>query len=198
MLTNMVNTTFGGAGTAVSVIFALTVLLALIGTTLASLNSGVRITYAMGRDKEVPSIMGLLHGRFATPHWGVWFLAAVSAVFGVYGVYSVDTVTQITLASNFGTFLVYGMTCIVTIVAFASHQDKSVVKHYVVPGLALLMNIAELVGIVYLAITAGGATSMDAYIAIGGVAVWCVIGLLWVVLNPATKGQKLLADPKAA
>jgi len=30
------------------------------------------------------------------------------------------------------------------------------------------------------------------------VAVWIVIGLLWIVLNPATKGQKLIADPKAA
>ena len=197
MLTKMVNMTFGGAGTAVSVLFALTVLLALIGTTLACLNGGVRITYAMARDKEVPSIMGLLHGRFATPHWGVWFLTAVSAVFGVYGVYSVDTVTQITLASNFGTFLVYGMTCIVTIVAFASHQDKNVFKHYLVPGIALIMNVAELVGIVYLAITAGGATSLDAYIAIGGVAVWCIIGLAWVIFNPATKGQKLIADPRA-
>jgi amino acid transporter len=198
MLTNMVNTTFGGAGTAVSVIFSLTVLLALIGTTLASLNSGVRITYAMGRDKEVPSIMGLLHGRFATPHYGVWILAAVSAVFGVYGVYSVDTVTQITLASNFGTFLVYGITCLVTIVAFANHQDKNYFKHYAIPGVGFLMNVAELVGIVYLAIVAGGTTSQDAYIAIAGVAVWLLIGVVWVVLNPATKGQKLIADPRAA
>lgn len=198
MLTNMVNTTFGGAGTAVAVLFALTVLLALVGTTLACLNGGVRITYAMARDKEIPSILGLLHGRFATPHYGVFILAGVSALFGVYGVYSVDTVTQITLASNFGTFLVYGMTCLVTIVAFASHKDKNVLKHYVVPGVGFAMNIAELVGIVGLAILAGGAAQFDAYVALGIVAVWVVIGVVWVVLNPATKGQKLIADPKAA
>ena len=42
-------------GTAVSVIVAVTVLLALIGTTLACLNTGVRVTYAMAKDKEMPS-----------------------------------------------------------------------------------------------------------------------------------------------
>ncbi len=88
----------------------------------------------MARDKEVPSILGLMHGKFATPHAGIWILAAVSAAFGVYGVYSVDTVTQITLASNFGTFIVYGLTCVIAIIAFASHQDRNVFKHYLVPG----------------------------------------------------------------
>ena len=198
MLTNMVNTVFGGAGTAVAVVFCLTVLLALVGTTLACLNAGVRITYSMARDKEVPSILGLMHGQFATPHAGIWILAIVSAAFGVYGVYSVDTVTQITLASNFGTFLVYGATCFIAIVAFAGHKDLNVFKHYAVPGLGLLMNIAELAGIVYLAVVAGGSTSTDAWIAIGIVGVWIVLGFLWIALNPATKGQKLIADPKAA
>jgi basic amino acid/polyamine antiporter, APA family len=195
MLTNMVNQVFGGAGTAVAVFFSATVLLALVGTTLASLNAGVRITYSMARDKEMPSILGLLHGKFATPHGGIWVLAAISAAFGVYGVYSVDTVTQITLASNFGTFLVYGITCLIAIVAFASHKDRNVFKHYLVPGVGLLMNVAELVGIVYLAVTAGGATANDALIAIGMVAAWIVAGIAWIALNPAMRGTKLLVDP---
>ena len=47
---------------------AVTVLLALVGTTLACLNTGVRVTYAMAKDKEMPGILGLLHGKYATPH----------------------------------------------------------------------------------------------------------------------------------
>ena len=198
MLKTMVNTTFGGAGTAIAVLFSLTVLLALVGTTLACLNGGVRVTYAMARDKEVPSILGLLHGKFATPHAGIWVLTAVSAAFGIYGVYSVDTVTQITLASNFGTFLVYGLTCIVTIIAFSARQDRHFIKHYAVPGLGFLMNVAELLGIVYLAVAAGGATANDAWIAMGMVGVWVAIGIVWVVLNPATKGQKIIGAPESA
>ena len=60
------------------------------------------------------------------------------------------------------------------------------------------MNVAELFGIVYLAIVAGGSTGADAWIAIGMVGVWMVLGFVWIALNPATKGQRLIADPKAA
>ena len=100
----------GGTGFPLVIILAATVLIALIGTTLACLNTGVRITYVMGRDKEVPGILGMLHFRHATPHYGVIALAIVSAVLGGYAVLSADNLLQITLASNTGTFLVYGMT----------------------------------------------------------------------------------------
>ena len=103
---------------ALTLIMAVTVVLALIGTTLACLNTGVRITYAMSKDKEAPSLLGLLHGRFATPTWGIWILVIVSAAFGAYGVLSVDNLTQITLASNTGTFIIYGLTNLIALVAF--------------------------------------------------------------------------------
>ena len=56
-----------------------TVVLALFGTTLACLNTGVRITYAMSKDKELPSVFGLLHGSFVSTQWGIWILVIVSA-----------------------------------------------------------------------------------------------------------------------
>jgi amino acid transporter len=65
---------------------ALTVFLALIGTTLSCINTGARVTYAMGRDAEVPSHFGLLHGRNLTPHRAIWTLAAISAVIGIFAV----------------------------------------------------------------------------------------------------------------
>src|SRR5712692_5998646 len=83
MLTTVGNRMLGHTGTTITLIMAVTVLLALIGTTLACLNTGVRVTYAMGKDKEMPGILGLLHGEYATPHWGIWVLVAVSAVFGI-------------------------------------------------------------------------------------------------------------------
>ena len=42
------------AGKAFMLIEAFTVFLALIGTTLSCMNTGARVTYAMGRDEEVP------------------------------------------------------------------------------------------------------------------------------------------------
>lgn len=61
---------------------ALTVFLALIGTTLSCLSTGARVTYAMGRDEEVPNHFGLLHGKRLTPHRAIWTLAILSGVIG--------------------------------------------------------------------------------------------------------------------
>ena len=186
MITNIGNKMLGHTGSTVSLLVAATVLIALLGTTLACLNTGVRVTYAMAKDKEMPSILGLLHGKYATPHGGILVLTAISAAIGVYCAtpYNVDNITQITVASNTGTFLVYGMTCIVALVAFASRHDKHTLKHFVVPGVGALMNLAMLFGVVYLAVTAGGSSSKDAYKSIGIVVAWCVIGVIWVALNP--------------
>jgi basic amino acid/polyamine antiporter, APA family len=70
------------AGKAFMLIEAATVFIALIGTTLACLNTGARVTYAMGRDEEVPSHFGLLHGKNLTPHRAIWVLALLSIVIG--------------------------------------------------------------------------------------------------------------------
>jgi basic amino acid/polyamine antiporter, APA family len=184
MLKTIGNRMIGGSGNTLALIVAATVMLALIGTTLACLNTGVRVTYAMAKDKEMPSILGLLHGEYATPHGGIFVLTVVSALFGIYGVKSVNTLTQITLASNTGTFIVYGMTCFICLVAFASRHDKHVLKHLVTPGLGALMNIGELFGVVYLAVKAGGSSSKNAYIALGIVAAWIIIGFVWTAINP--------------
>jgi APA family basic amino acid/polyamine antiporter len=63
---------------------AFTVFLALIGTTLSCINTGARVTYAMGRDEEVPEHFGMLHGENLTPHRAIWTLATISAVLGAY------------------------------------------------------------------------------------------------------------------
>jgi APA family basic amino acid/polyamine antiporter len=196
MLHNIGEQSLGHTGTTLSLIVASTVLLALIGTTLACLNTGVRITYAMARDKEMPGVLGLLHGRFATPHGGILILTVFSALIGVYAAtpYNVDNITQITLASNTGTFLVYGMTCVVTVIAFASHHDRHPLKHYVIPGIGALMNLGELFGVVYLAVKAGGSSATDAYKALAIVGAWIVAGIVWVAINPDMRGSKLRHD----
>ena len=71
------------AGKAFMLIEAFTVFLALIGTTLSCMNTGARVTYAMGRDEEVPTQFGLLHGRTLSPHRAVWFLAFISIIVGI-------------------------------------------------------------------------------------------------------------------
>jgi amino acid transporter len=186
-----------GSGLVMTLILAGTVVLALIGTTLACLNTGVRITYSMSKDKEMPSILGLLHGRFATPHWGVWILVLVSAAFGAYGVLNIDNLTQITLASNTGTFLVYGMTNLIALVAFLGRPGANFVQHRLVPMMGFLANLLMLGAVVYLSLAAGGSTSSDTMIAIAMVGVWIVAGVAWFVLNTRRQGHPVLVHHQA-
>jgi len=37
----------------------------------------------MGRDEEVPSHFGLLHGRTLSPHRAIWTLGIISAIIGM-------------------------------------------------------------------------------------------------------------------
>jgi APA family basic amino acid/polyamine antiporter len=198
MIQHVGNKYLGNSGETLAVVVAFTVLLALIGTSLASLNTAVRITYSMSKDKEMPAVLGLLHGRFASPHGSIVVITAVSAALGVFGAnpYQVDNLTQITLASNLGTFLVYGATCFIALVAFASRHDKQVVKHIGIPALGLLLNIAEMIGVVYIAVTGSGTTPGDAYKAIGVVVLWAVIGFVWVTVNPDKKAARKVFDER--
>jgi len=200
LVQNTVNRTFGGGGVQVSLFVAVTVLLALVGTTLACRNTGVRVTYAMAKDKEMPSLLGLLHGRFATPLGGIVVLATVSGLLGIYGVQpsQVDNLTQITLASNIGTFLVYGGTCLIAFIAFASRRDRQRIKHRFIPGLGVLMNLAELLAVAYLAVTAGGSSAVNAYKALAVVGGWVLLGLVWVVANPRRREAQAVLEDRLA
>jgi len=48
----------------------------------------------------------------------------------------------ITLASNFGTFLLYGLSCIICMVAYHNHPNFKVVRHLLIPLFGLVANLA--------------------------------------------------------
>ncbi|GAC1388821.1 MAG: amino acid permease [Ktedonobacteraceae bacterium] len=176
------DTMLGGNGTAFAIILAATVVIALVGTSLSCLNTGVRVTYAMGKDTELPVVFGFLHGRFRTPHIGVIVLTIISAVLGGYGVLNVNNLTQITLVSNIGTFVLYGMTCIICVVAFAGIVGRNVFSTLVAPILGAVLNIGMLFAVLYYAITSGGATQVDTVIAGVFSVAWLVVGFAFVKL----------------
>ena len=183
MLRVIGDTMLGGRGEVLMLIVAATVMFALVGTTLACLNTAVRVTHAMAKDREMPSVFRLLHGKYATPHWGIWMLVAVSAAVGGYGVLNVDNLTQITLASNTGTFLVYGATNLIALVAFYGRLGSRFFQHKLVPFLGLLANLFMLGALVYLSLEAGGSTSTDTLVALAVVMLWIAVGGIWFASN---------------
>src|SRR6516164_6673664 len=165
-----------GHGRTFMLIEAFTVFLAIIGTTLSCINTGARVTYAMGKDQEMPDHLGTLHAANLTPHRAIWTLAGFSAVFGCltvsnlfgdagaladpvikalpqgfwssFGYLSHDAMAAlpnsllaVTLASNFGTFLLYMLSCVICIVGYHNHPNYKPVRHLFIPLFGLLANL---------------------------------------------------------
>ncbi|MGA2445308.1 MAG: APC family permease [Opitutaceae bacterium] len=216
------------AGKAFMLVQAFTVFLALIGTTLSCLSTGARVTYAMGRDEEVPSHFGLLHGRTLAPHRAIWTLSIISAIIGCvtvavylggttpaaldkhnvwysFGIFSPETYTSlpntlviVTLVSNFGTFLLYMLTCLIAIVAFREHHSFHGFKHVVIPVFGLLANLACMLFYLIGPFTVSGMSWKEPYIALGIAAVWGGYGLVYFRASSKKRGKEILLSQRPA
>jgi amino acid transporter len=197
---------FDGNGAAFAVILAATVVIALVGTALSCLNTGVRVTYAMGKDGELPAVFGFLHGKYRTPHIAVIVLVVVSASVGSYGVLSIDNLLQVTLVSNIGTFLLYGMTCIICLIAFAGVAGRNKFSTIIAPILGATLNFAMLVGVLYYAIVGAANTRTDTIVAGAFSVTFLVLGFAFLymrqlisgvpILHPENHKAKLTATPR--
>ena len=216
------------AGRAFMLVQAFTVFLALIGTTLACLSTGARVTYAMGRDEEVPSHFGLLHGKTLSPHRSIWTLAIISIVIGIitvsvylggttpaaldkhniwysFGIFAPETYAKlpntlliITLISNFGTFLLYMTTCIIAIVAFREHHMFNGFKHLVVPVFGLLANLACMLFYLIGPWTVAGMSVKEPYIALGVAFAWGLYGWYYFAKSSKVRGKAMILTAKPA
>ena len=209
---------------------AATVILALIGTTLSCMNTGARVTYAMGKDKELGGDFGKLHAENLTPHKAIWILAAISAVVGCvsvsilfgdagaptdatiaalpHGIWSTfgytthaqmaalpNSLLAITLASNFGTFVLYGLSCLLCMVAYHNHKNYSAVRHLIIPALGLIANLACMAFYV-IGPYSGYGTPHEPLIALGIAAVWAAYGGFHFLIVGRRAGKTALLQSK--
>jgi len=170
---------------------AVTVAIAIIGTTLSCMNTAVRVTCGIAEDRELPEVLSFMHGQFSTPHMAMWALVAVSCAIAAVGVRSVVGLTGITLASNLGTFILYGLTCIWTMIAFKNRDDYSFVKHSLVPGLGLITNIVMVGAILYLYIIGNADAVSEAHICFWIAGGWGAVSLLYVALTTVHKTYRV-------
>ena len=187
------NVFLGGNGFAFMLVIAATVAIAIVGTTLAAMNTGVRISFAMAQDKEMPDIMGLLHDEYATPIMGIVIMIIISGLIGTIGLLGgVVSLTGITLASNLGTFVLYALICGLTVVAFAGKADFGFFKHAIIPILGFIGNIILVMTIFVVGIITGGTTAQETYLALAISAVWLIVSVSYFVLTSRRKGQSIL------
>jgi amino acid transporter len=188
----------GGNGFALMMVVAVTVALAVIGTTLAAMNTAVRVSYAMAQDKEMPGLLGALHTKHLSPHSAIWVLVVVASIIGAIGVLNVTALTGITLASNIGTFALYALICAFTFVTFAGRTEFHSVKHAVIPFLGVIGNIGLLVAVVYYGLITPGVsadgTKMALWITFG----WGLVSVLYLVWNSKTSGRQIIPKTSVA
>ena len=210
---------------------AFTVFLALIGTTLSCMNTGARVTYAMGKDQEAPEHFGLLHSKNLTPHRAIWALAIISAVVGCVGVVTAfgdagaptdaaiqalphglwssfgytthdkmaalpNSLLTVTLASNFGTFLLYGLSCVTCLVAFHKHPKFHPIKHLIIPVFGLLANLACM-AFYLIGPFMGYGTKMEPLLALGIALVWAIYGGIYFTRASRRMGRATLIASRA-
>ncbi|GFO56999.1 hypothetical protein GMSM_40060 [Geomonas sp. Red276] len=210
------------AGKAFMLVQAFTVFLALIGTTLSCLSTGARVTYAMGRDEEVGSHFGLLHGKTMSPYKAIWTLAIISALIGMvvcviyqggttpaaldkhnfwysFGIFAPETYAKLpntllimTLVSNFGTFLLYMFTCVIAMVAFKEHHTFNGFKHVVIPVAGLLANLAIMLFYLVGPFTVAGMSWKEPFIALGICAAWGIYGLIYFMSASKSKNKEII------
>jgi amino acid transporter len=219
-----------GHGKYFMLIEAITVFFALIGTTLSCMNTGARVTYAMGKDAEVPEHFGMLHSGSLSPRKSIWTLAWISAVIGViaislmfgdagapsdaaiaalpHGLFSSwgylphatlaalpNSLLTITLTSNFGTFILYALSCFLCMVAYHKRPDHNFLMHTLIPGFGLLANLVcmafYLIGPVF-----GLGTFKEPLLALGISGVWGIYGAIYFLRASKAKGKQILLTSK--
>ena len=194
MIIRSVDGLFGGGGSAVMLVVAAVVAVAILGTTLSCMNTGVRVTYAISRDSEVPEPLGKLNLRYGTPAIGVWVLTLVTAGIGAFGALSLTNLSAITYLSNFGTFMLYGVTCLIAVYAL-SREKHSILTKYVIPIAGLAANAVMMVAVIWLAAIGGGSTQLAGFIAVAAVAIWMAIGLGYFAFNSRSRESRLFPFP---
>jgi amino acid transporter len=186
---------FHGLGFGLMITMAVTVVIAIIGTTLSCMNTAVRVSNGMAEDRELPEFIGFMSGKHSTPHTAIWSLVIVTCVIAAIGVQSVVALTGIAVASNFGTFVLYGLICAWTIVAFRKRPDFNFVKHGLIPGLGIVANLVMLVAIIYLYSVGNADSQTEARICFYIAGGWALISIGYVIMTSVSKtyGMKMIS-----
>jgi amino acid transporter len=187
------------------------------------MNTGARVTYAMGKDEEVPEHFGILHSKNLSPHKAIWTLAVISAVVGCIsvslafgdagapkdsdikalppGIFSSvgytthdqmaalpNTLLTMTLASNFGTFVLYALSCVICMMAYHKHPNYNVVRHLAIPLFGLVANLGCML-FYLIGPFLGFGTVKEPLFALGIAMVWAIYGAFYFLRSNKQKGK---------
>jgi amino acid transporter len=122
-----------------------------------------RVVYAMGRDRQLPSVLARIHPRYHTPYVGMVLTAALSLAVALFMKNSLDDLASIV---NFGALSGFLFLHISVLARFGIRlRSRAWAAHWAEPLLGIVVVLAVFSGMSTLAVKVGAA--------------WLVAGLLY-------------------
>ncbi len=107
-----------------------------------------------------------------------------------------NTLLMITLASNFGTFLLYALSCVICMVGFHGHPKFNVLKHLLIPMFGLVANLGCMI-FYLIGPFLGYGTKMEPFGALGIALVWAIYGGVYFMTSSKKKGRTTMVESRA-
>jgi APA family basic amino acid/polyamine antiporter len=106
-----------------------------------------------------------------------------------------NSLLAITLTSNFGTFILYALSCFLCIVAYHKRPDHNFLIHTLIPGFGLLANLVCM-GFYVAGPFFNLGTKMEPLTALGISGLWGLYGAIYFLRSSKTKGKSVLLESK--
>jgi len=140
-------------------------------------------------DGSAPSdaaIQALPHGFWSS--WGYSTHARMASL--------PNSFLTVALASNFGTFLLYGLSCVTCLVCFHNHPKFKFVRHLLIPIFGLVANLACM-AFYLIGPFMGYGTKMEPLLALGVALVWGIYGAIYFTRVSKRTGRTTLVAARA-
>ncbi len=173
-------------GFALMLVLSSAVVIALLAAMLTAVNNGVRVSFAMALDSDIPGILGAIHPRFTTPYIAVVLLSLVSAIIGSIGILGgTATLLGFTLAANMGAFFLYAIICILAIIPTPYHL---LTFRRILPALfGAMINIGMFFATIFIGLQLKGIAYKATWLAIIVAAIFFIASVLISLINRKQK-----------
>jgi amino acid transporter len=136
-----------------------------------------RVVFAMGRDRQLPSILARIHPRYHTPYVGMLATAALSLAVALYMKNRLDDLASVV---NFGALSGFMLLHISVLAYFAvKTRSRAWLQHWLVPACGIIV-----VGAIF--------TGMSALAAKVGIT-WLAVGLIYGAVLKRQRREELHA-----
>jgi len=160
-------------------------LLALRSSIFLRINFAVSMAFGDAGAPTDAAIQGLPHGLFSSFGYSTHDKMAALP----------NSLLTITLASNFGTFLLYGLSCIICVVAYHNHPNFSAMRHFLIPIFGVVANLACMAFYI-IGPFMGYGTKMEPLLALGIAAVWAIYGGIYFLRSSKATGRATLVTSR--